>query len=96
MCEGLNWRQCEPQCRLNANRLRVMKYTVILERETDGGFVASVPVLPGCISQGDSRDEAMTNIREAIDLYMEDCLLAGDPVPQEDSREYVELLTGTR
>ena len=81
---------------LNANRLRVMKYTVILERETDGGFVASVPVLPGCISQGDSRDEAMTNIREAIDLYMEDCLLAGDPVPQEDSREYVELLTGTR
>ena len=81
---------------LNANRLRVMKYTVILERETDGGFVASVPVLPGCISQGDSRDEAMANIREAIDLYMEDCLLAGDPVPQEDSREYVELLTGTR
>lgn len=73
-----------------------MKYTVILERETDGGFVASVPVLPGCISQGDSRDEAMANIREAIDLYMEDCLLAGDPVPQEDSREYVELLTGTR
>ena len=81
---------------LNANRLRVMKYTVILERETDGGFVASVPVLPGCISQGDSRDEAMANIREAIDLYIEDCLLAGDPVPQEDSREYVELLTGTR
>ena len=80
---------------LNANRLRVMKYTVILERETDGGFVASVPVLPGCISQGDSRDEAMANIREAIDLYMEDCLLAGDPVPQEDSREYVDLLTGT-
>ena len=60
---------------------------MILERETDGGFVASVPVLPGCISQGDSRDEA-------IDLYIEDCLLAGDPVPQEDSREYVELLTG--
>ena len=92
MCEGLNW----PQYELNANRLRVMKYTVILERETDGGFVASVPVLPGCISQGDSRDEAMANIREAIDLYIEDCLLAGDPVPQEDSREYVELLTGTR
>ena len=81
---------------LNANRLRVMKYTVILERETDGGFVAAVPVLPGCISQGDNRDEAIANIREAIDLYIEDCLLAGDPVPQEDSREYVELLTGTR
>ena len=81
---GLKW----PHCELNANRLRFVKYTVILERETDGGFVASVPVLPGCISRGDSRDEA-------IDLYPEDCLLAGNPVPQEDSREYVELLTGT-
>jgi predicted RNase H-like HicB family nuclease len=69
-----------------------MRYTVILEREPDGGFVASVPVLPGCVSQGDTREEALTNIKEAIDLYLEDCLAAGDPVPQEDSREFVELL----
>jgi predicted RNase H-like HicB family nuclease len=73
-----------------------MKYTVILERESDGGYVVSVPVLPGCVSQGDTRDEALANIREAIDLYVEDCKLAGDPVPQEDSLEYVELKTGTR
>lgn len=73
-----------------------MKYTVVLERESDGGFVALVPVLPGCVSQGDSRDEALANIREAIELYVEDCVLSGDPVPMEDSREYVELLTGTR
>jgi len=65
-----------------------MKYTVILERESDGGFVASVPVLPGCVSQGDTREE---DIKEAVDLYIEDCLAAGDPVPVEDSREYVEL-----
>ena len=71
-----------------------MKYTVILEREPDGGFVASVPVLPGCVSQGDSREEALANITEAVDLYIEDCLAAGDPVPQEDSREYVELALG--
>jgi predicted RNase H-like HicB family nuclease len=68
-----------------------MKYTVILERESDGGFVASVPLLPGCVSQGDTRQEAMANIKEAVDLYVEDCLAAGDPVPVEDSREYVEL-----
>ena len=73
-----------------------MKYTVVLEREPDGGFVASVPLLPGCVSQGDNRDEAITNIREAIELYVEDCRSAGDPIPQEDSREYVELRTGTR
>lgn len=73
-----------------------MKYTVILEREADGGFVVWVPVLPGCVTQGDTRDEAMANIREAIELYIEDCRAAGDPIPEEDSLEYVELRTGTR
>jgi predicted RNase H-like HicB family nuclease len=73
-----------------------MKYTVILEREPDNGYVASVPVLPGCVSQGDTREEALLNVREAIELYIKDCLLSGDPVPDEDSLEYVELMTGTR
>ncbi len=50
-----------------------MKYTVILERESDGGYVATVPVLPGCVSQGDTRDDVLKNIREAIELYVEDC-----------------------
>jgi len=77
-------------------QVAAMKYTVVLEREADGGFVVSVPVLPGCVSQGDSRPEALANIREAVELYIEDCRLAGDPVPEEDSLEYVELMTGTR
>jgi len=70
-----------------------MHYTVILEREADGGYVATVPILPGCVSQGDTRDEAMTNIREAADLYVEDCIAAGDPVPIGAGREYLELTT---
>lgn len=73
-----------------------MKYTVVLERESDGGFVVSVPVLPGCISQGNSREEALANIREAVELYVEDCRLSGDPVPEVDSLEYVEVMTGVR
>ena len=73
-----------------------MKYTVILEKEADGGFVASVPVLPGCVSQGDTREEALSNIREAAELYVEDCVASGDPVPSEAGREYVEVKTGTR
>ena len=73
-----------------------MKYTVVLARESDGGFVVSVPVLPGCISQGNSREEALANIREAVELYVEDCRLSGDPVPEEDSLEYVEVMTGVR
>ena len=70
-----------------------MSYTVILEREADGGFVVSVPALPGCVSQGDSRQEALLNIREAIELYIEDCREAGDPVPEEAGREYIEVET---
>lgn len=68
-----------------------MRYTVILEREADGGYVASVPALPGCVSQGETRAEALTNIREAIELYVEDCREAGDPVPTEAGKEFVEV-----
>lgn len=71
-----------------------MRYTVILERESDGGYVATVPVLPGCVSQGDTREEALRNILEAADLYIEDCIESGDPVPNEGGREFVELTTG--
>jgi predicted RNase H-like HicB family nuclease len=68
-----------------------MRYTVILERESDGGYVAYVPALPGCVSEGDTRNDAMDNIREAIELYIEDCRDAGDPVPTEAGREFVEV-----
>jgi len=68
-----------------------MRYTVVLEMEADGGFVATVPVLPGCVSQGESRAEAMTNIREAITLYLEDCRDAGEPAPTEAGMEFIEV-----
>jgi predicted RNase H-like HicB family nuclease len=68
-----------------------MRYTVVLEQEPDGGYVASVPALPGCVSQGDSRDEALANIREAIELYLDDCRDAGDPIPIEAGMEFVEV-----
>ena len=79
---------------LSKSRSSTMRYTVILEQEPDGGYVATVPALPGCVSQGDTRDEAIRNIREAADLYIEDCMTAGDPVPTEAEKEYVELTTG--
>ncbi|HYM61495.1 MAG TPA: type II toxin-antitoxin system HicB family antitoxin [Thermoanaerobaculia bacterium] len=48
-----------------------MKLKIVLEASDEGGFTAYVPVLPGCISEGDTRDEALQNIREAIELYLE-------------------------
>ena len=68
-----------------------MRYTVVLEQEPDGGCVASVPALPGCVSQGDTRQDALNNIREAVALYIEDCRDAGDPVPTEAGKEFVKV-----
>ena len=68
-----------------------MRYTVVLEQEDDGGYIASVPALPGCVSQADNRTAALANIREAIELYVEDCRDAGDPVPTEAGKEFVEV-----
>jgi len=48
-----------------------MNLRVNLEPSDEGGFTATVPSLPGCISEGETRDEALANIREAIELYLE-------------------------
>lgn len=49
-----------------------MKFNVVIFPGHDFGYVAEVPSLPGCVSQGDTIDEALANIREAIKLYIED------------------------
>ena len=48
-----------------------MKLTVVLEPSDEGGYTVFVPTLPGCISEGNSREDALANIREAIELYLE-------------------------
>jgi predicted RNase H-like HicB family nuclease len=48
-----------------------MKLTIVLEPADEGGFTAYVPSLKGCISEGDSKDKALENIKEAIELYLE-------------------------
>ena len=59
-----------------------MKLNVVLEPSDDGGFTAIVPALPGGISEGNTREEAVENIREAIELYLE-------PI-DDDNREFSE------
>ena len=68
-----------------------MKYRVLIQQDEDGVFVAEVPALPGCISQGNSRDEALTNIREAITVYLESLRAHDEPIPPEISEEIIEV-----
>ncbi|MBV8858054.1 MAG: type II toxin-antitoxin system HicB family antitoxin [Acidobacteria bacterium] len=68
-----------------------MKYRVLIEQDEDGVFVAEVPSLPGCISQGETRAEALENIREAIGVYLESLEAHGEPVPPPITEELVEV-----
>ena len=58
------------------------EYTVVLEREEDGGFSVTVPDLPGCTSMGDTYDEALANIRDAIQVHVEALIADALPVPE--------------
>jgi len=64
-----------------------MKFTVILESQEEGGFTVTVPALPGCISEGETREEALNNIKEAIELYIEALKEDGKPIPQDVGEE---------
>ncbi|MCX5858522.1 MAG: type II toxin-antitoxin system HicB family antitoxin [Proteobacteria bacterium] len=59
-------------------------YKVIFEPQEEGGYTVTVPSLPGCISEGDSYDKALANIKEAIALYLESLQADGLPVPEEN------------
>ena len=59
----------------------VFDFKVFLEPDEDGGYVVVCPSLQGCYSQGETVEEAMANIREAIELCLEDLQERGEPVP---------------
>jgi predicted RNase H-like HicB family nuclease len=81
----MNWAEAEawigqmpPSMQRAATEIRfplpevdTMQLKVVLEPSEEGGFTVLVPALPGCISEGDTREEALANIREAITLYLE-------------------------
>lgn len=65
-----------------------MKLRIVLEPSEDGGFTVFVPTLPGCISEGESKEEALRNIREAIELYLEP---VEDDLALSPNAEQIEL-----
>jgi predicted RNase H-like HicB family nuclease len=67
-------------------------YTVIIEPADEGGFIVTVPALPEAGAQGDTREEALVNAREAIELVIEHRLARGEPVPADITPE-VERVT---
>ncbi len=68
-----------------------MKYRVLLEQDEEGWFTAEVPSLPGCISQGKSREEAVKNIQDAIQGYLASLQKHNEPVPPPITEEMVDV-----
>jgi len=68
-----------------------MKVRVVIEQDEDGVFVAACPTLPGCVSQGKTRQEALANIQDAVAGYVESLRKHGEPIPPPISEEVVEV-----
>lgn len=61
---------------------KILKYTAVFEPEDKGGYSVTIPTLPGCISEGETFEEALKNIKEAAELYLED--LKESEIPKEE------------
>jgi predicted RNase H-like HicB family nuclease len=68
-----------------------MKLRVVIEQDEDGVFIAECPTLPGCVSQGATRDEVLANIRDAMAGYVESLRKHGEPIPPSIDEEVVEI-----
>ena len=68
-----------------------MKYRILIEQDEDGIFVAECPALPGCISDGKTREGAIKNIQEAIQGYIESLRKHNEPIPPSIIEEIVEV-----
>jgi predicted RNase H-like HicB family nuclease len=76
---------------LRRSHLKKMKYRVVIEPDEDGVFVAECPALPGCVSQGKTRAEALANIKDAMTGYLASLKKHGEPTPPPISEEIVEI-----
>jgi predicted RNase H-like HicB family nuclease len=68
-----------------------MKYRVVIQPDEDGVFVAECPALPGCVSQGKTRAEALANIKDAVTGYLASLKKHGEAVPPPITEEIVEI-----
>lgn len=67
------------------SQAKILTYRIWLTKEPEGGYTVTVPSLPGCVTFGDSVDEAIVMAREAIDLYIESLEAHGEAIPNEEA-----------
>lgn len=65
--------------------MKTFTYRVLLSKEPEGGYTVTVPVLPGCVTYGETLEEALDMAKDAIGLYLESLSAHNDPIPTEDN-----------
>ena len=65
--------------------MKNLNYRIFLKKEPEGGYTVTVPLLPGCITYGDTIDDAVEKAKEAIELYLETLRDQGEEIPVEDN-----------
>ena len=68
-------------------------YSIVLTPAEEGGFTVSVPALPGCVTEGDTLEEALQNAREAIGLTLESFAARGETIPRENATSVTSIVT---
>ncbi len=69
--------------------MKILSYRILLKKEAEGGYTVIVPVLPGCVTYGDTIEEAIKMAKEAIQLYLESLQEHGEEIPsEEETMEY--------
>ena len=68
-----------------------LRFRIFIEQDEDGVFVVECPNLPGCVSQGKTREEALANIRDAIEGYLASLKKHGEPIPPPIGEDIVEV-----
>ncbi len=65
--------------------MRVLNYRVLLRKEKEGGFTVIVTSLPGCVTYGETLEEALAMAREAIELYLDSLIAEGEEIPTDET-----------
>lgn len=70
---------------------QLSRQVILIPDEEEGGYTVEVPSLPGCVSEGDTLEEALANIREAIELYIESMIAHGEDVPGDSQLQIIRI-----
>lgn len=90
-CKGIRLTSPNMSEVLTRERSCSTKFRVTIERDEEGDFVVQCPSLPGCVSEGKNREEALTNIRDAVQGYLTSLKKHDEPIPPPIEEETVEV-----